>query len=354
MSNKTITSIGLMSGTSLDGVDIACCFFEQKNNNWSYEILSAETIEYPFIWKNRLKEIEHSDAFSLARTNSEYGIYLGRLVKLFTEKFQLKADIVSSHGHTIFHQPSLGLTLQIGHGANIAAESGLITVCDFRTMDVALGGQGAPLVPIGDKYLFGSYSHCLNLGGFCNISFEKNGERIAYDISPCNIVLNYFTEKLSLPFDNDGRIAQSGNLNIPLLSELNSLPFYSLIPPKSLGKEWVYSEFLPIIKEFKIPVPDILRSLVEHIAIQISSAIEPGTDTKLLVSGGGVHNGYLLSRLKELNSIHIEIPDRFTIDFKEALIFAFLGALRYTGEINVLSSVTGAIRNNIGGAIYTP
>ncbi len=344
------TAIGLMSGTSLDGVDIACCRFEYNAGKWEYDIIDATTVEYSDEWKNRLVNSMKSDAESLTLLNIEYGHYLGKLANDFIKKYGYTPDIISSHGHTVFHQPEKKLTLQIGDGAAIAAVTGITTVCDFRSTDVALGGQGAPLVPIGDKLLFSDYDYCINIGGIANISYEDKGKRIAYDICPANMALNYLSEKRRQKFDTDGRMAAAGNPDENLLSELNSLKYYNLNPPKSLGKEWVFDSFISIIEKHSVSVEDLLNTVTEHIAEQISTILQkPG---KALITGGGANNTFLINRIKEKSKTEIVIPDRTLIDFKEALIFAFMGVLRLRNETNIFSSVTGARKDHCGGAVY--
>ena len=341
-----------MSGTSLDGLDIAFCQFINKGKNWLYEIIHAETIEYPNLWKETLKNIENKDAFSFAETHINYGHFLGQKVKRFITKHHLKIDFIASHGHTIFHQPQNKITFQIGDGSAIAAETGLPVVCDFRSLDVALNGQGAPLVPIGDRMLFNDFEYCLNLGGFANISFEKNNERIAFDVCPVNIVLNFLAEKANHSFDNKGKLAASGKIDPDLLSALNQLKYYKKSPPKSLGKEWVISEIIPLMAVENLSIEDNLRTFCEHIAEQIFKILPSNKPVKVLITGGGAHNDFLVRLLKQKTKNEIILPDKKTIDYKEALIFAFLGVLRMRNEINCLKSVTGASKDNIGGAIY--
>jgi anhydro-N-acetylmuramic acid kinase len=349
---KEYKVIGLMSGTSLDGLDIAFCNFNKAGKKWFYKIVHAETIEYNDYWKETLKNIENEDAFSFAKTNKDYGHFLGQQVKRFITKHHLNIDFIASHGHTIFHQPNKKITFQIGDGAAIASETGVPVVCDFRSLDVALNGQGAPLVPIGDKILFSDYQYCLNLGGFANISFEKNNERIAFDICPANIVLNFLSDQAGYLFDDKGKIAASGKVNQALLSALNKLKYYKKKPPKSLGKEWVISEILPLLITDTISISDKLRTFCEHIADQITKVLPPNNPAKVLVTGGGTHNDFLIRLLKQKSQKEIILPDKKTIDYKEALIFAFLGVLRMRNEINCLKSVTGASKDNIGGAVY--
>ena len=344
-----IDVIGLMSGTSLDGLDICCVSFDY-DGKWNYRIVKAESEEYPDSLRDRLASAQDMSAREYALLHSDYGLYLGGRVKSFLERNGLKVDLVASHGQTVFHQPSLRFTSQIGSGAGIAAVSGIDTVCDFRTTDVALGGQGAPLVPIGDSILFGDYDYCLNLGGFSNISFESDGKRLAYDISPVNYVLNHYASRLGLRYDRDGETARGGRVCRELLDRLNALPFYGQDGPKSLGREWVEAEVYPLIESFGLPVADVLATFVEHVAVQIGRHVHGG---RVLVTGGGARNVYLLGRMRLIApQADYIVPDALTVDFKEALIFALLGALYAAGMPNCLSTVTGASHDNIGGCLY--
>jgi len=355
---KSSTIIGLMSGTSLDGVDLACCRFSGDDKlEWS--LLAAETIPYPDEWVGRLSTLEKASSYDYALADVQLGHHFGRLVREFVEKHDLQADCVASHGHTIFHQPHLGLTTQIGDGDAIAAECGLPVVFNFRRMDVALGGQGAPLVPIGDQTLFVDYDACLNLGGIANISFEQSAvssqqsdERLAFDICPCNMALNLLARKLNMLYDKDGNMASSGKVAETLLSRMNTLGYYSQPAPKSLGKEWFVSQFQPLLEEGEHSVQDLLRTSVEHIASQIATVLNTNDIKSLLVTGGGAKNKFLINRFRELSpSCDITVPDNDIIDYKEAIIFALLGYLRLQAKPNCLSSVTGASRDNIGGDI---
>lgn len=352
MKMNAYKGIGVMSGTSLDGVDIASCIFSEENNTWKYKIDFAETIPYDSSWKEKLETLENASALELAITHKNYGNFLGKLILDFIHKNKLSPEFVASHGHTIFHQPENKFTFQIGDGASIAAECRLTVICDFRTLDVAKGGQGAPLVPIGDKFLFSEFDFCLNLGGFANISFEKNNERVAQDICPVNIVLNNIVKRIGKDFDNNGELASMGKINSDLLNELNQLEFYKLNAPKSLGKEWVLKYFMPVLNRYKITLEDTLASICEHIAIQIANVAGKDSSKKMLITGGGAYNKFLLSRISALNKSIVKIPGNKTVEFKEALIFAFLGLLRIKQKINSLKSVTGAESNSIGGAVY--
>lgn len=348
-----IKIIGLMSGTSLDGLDICYTQFNytEQSGKWNYEILAAEDEQYPAELKHQLATAQSMSAEEYALLNSDYGLYLGRRVKAFVERTGAEPEYIASHGHTIFHQPSKRFTTQIGSGAGIAAESGIDTICDFRTVDVALGGQGAPLVPVGDRNLFSEFTYCLNLGGFSNISSDgDNGKRVAYDISPVNYVLNHYTRQIGLEYDRDGEIARSGKANSVLLDKLNNLSFYSQSGPKSLGREWVEGEVIPLIDSASLSIEDRLATFCEHVAVQISRHISGGS---VLLTGGGAFNKYLVERM-QANAPQCKyfVPDARTVNFKEALIFAFLGALWVSDMPNCLSSVTGAKYDNIGGALY--
>ncbi|MDP4290976.1 MAG: anhydro-N-acetylmuramic acid kinase [Bacteroidota bacterium] len=346
--------IGLMSGTSLDGVDLALCLFTRKNNHWNYRIEAADTIPYPEKWLSLLPSLMQADAYTFARANSDLGYYFGGLINTFTAFNDIEADFVASHGHTVFHQPDIGMTTQIGNGAAMAATCGMPVVCDFRSTDVALGGQGAPLVPVGDALLFSDYTFCLNLGGFSNVSYDEKGQRIAYDICPVNTLLNKLARKMGVEFDRDGMIARSGTVDTVLLEKLNALSYYDLKPPKSLGFEWNDEQVWPLLNAASLPVPDLLCTVVEHVAIQLSRSMSLIGKGKILVTGGGAKNVYLMERFRSFSKHEVIIPSDKIIDYKEALIFAFLGVLRVRGEANCLCSVTGASRNSVGGAIYLP
>ncbi len=346
--------IGQMSGTSLDGVDLAYCSFWKENNQWHFTLDKFQTFPYPDIWIKRLSHADQSTALDFVKLHTDYAHLLAGYISQFIQSNDLTPDFAAIHGHTVFHQPHLGFTTQIGCGATLAAQLQLSVVCDFRSMDVALGGQGAPLVPIGDALLFGKYAFCLNLGGFSNISYNnQNNERIAFDICPVNIILNYFSQKMGIPYDKDGMLAAQGKIHTELLDQLNSLSYYHQSAPKSLGKEWVVSDFLPIIESYNLSISDILATLCEHIAIQIAHVLNKQKITgSALVTGGGAYNHFLIQQIQSKVCHFLEIPDTAIIDFKEALIFAFLGVLRKENIPNCLKSVTGASRNHCSGAIY--
>jgi anhydro-N-acetylmuramic acid kinase len=344
--------IGLMSGTSLDGLDIAACKFWKENEAWKYEIKCAETIPYT---ENEIKSLQHAfhlNGADLIALHHQYGDLIGLEVKKFCEIHDIRPNYIASHGHTIFHQPHKGFTFQLGHGANIAARSGIITICDFRTSDVAYGGQGAPLVPVGDELLFAEYDYCLNLGGISNISFQEHGKRKAFDIGVCNMALNELAQRMGMTYDKDGKLAQSGHVNTHLLQQLWAVAGEHHQQKQSLGYEWYTANLKPLFDATEISVIDKLRTCCEFIAGQI--AAEVNKQGKVLLTGGGARNKFLLHCIVEKTQANIIVPDSNIIDFKEALIFAFLGLLRVKEQVNCLSSVTRATKNSTGGTIYLP
>ena len=343
--------IGVMSGTSLDGLDIVFCNLS-FTDSWSFKILKSKTLNYDPEWKEKLSNAHNLSGFDLQKLHKEYGSFIGESINSFINDIDQKINLIASHGHTVFHQPESKITLQIGDGTEIAVITGITTISDFRSLDVALGGQGAPLVPIGDELLFSEYDFCINLGGFSNISFKENNIRVAYDICPANIILNYLANKLGKAYDKNGTLGKDGNINIDLLKKLNNLEYYHLTHPKSLGREWLDEVFLPIIEQSKISIYDQIRTVYEHIAYQISLSLNTSKKSKTLITGGGAYNNFLIEQIKQKTKSKIIIPDKEIIEFKEALIFALLGVLRFNNQINCLSSVTGAKRDSSGGIIH--
>lgn len=356
MHPERFTLIGLMSGTSGDGLDIAHCHFEYQDG-WSYEILQAKTVPFPDLLGEKLQLSHQLSGLELTLLDIEFGRWMGEKVKEFCVEIQVKPMAVASHGHTVFHQPSKKLSLQIGNGWALHQASGEKVITDFRMLDVQLGGQGAPLVPIGDRLLFPQVDFCINLGGISNLSMEHEGRRIAFDTSPFNLLLNPLAKKLGKPFDEGGTWAKEGKTDESLLEKLNSLSFYHSFSAKSLGREDMENDFFPLLEASRLEPKDLLSTLIEHFAIQIAKVITHyATSAKpsVLLTGGGAYNFYFkecLDRHLNHNWNQIEAPSEL-IEFKEALIFAFLGALRLRGDINCLSSVTGASRDSSGGVIY--
>ena len=380
-----MTILGLMSGTSLDGIDLALC----RISGSAYQVLAATTVPYTDHWRQRLASLEHSSALDYAKAHVELGHLYGKVINEFLSDKSVVVDAIASHGHTIFHQPHLGLTTQIGDPDAIAATTGIQVVGNFRTLDVALGGQGAPLVPIGDELLFPHYDACLNLGGIANISYrskvggmryegggmrsEVGGgtrpsdlipppsalrlptsalKRIAFDICPCNMALNRLAARLSHPFDPEGSIARRGACRSTLLGLLDGLDFYSAKPPKSLGKEWFLADFWPRVDAADGSAEDLLCTVVHHIARQVAHVVGQQRIGSMLITGGGAFNKYLVECITDLlPSVEVIVPDSETVNYKEAIIFAFLGYLRLSGQVNTLASVTGARCDSVGGTI---
>jgi anhydro-N-acetylmuramic acid kinase len=347
---KPLTILGIMSGTSLDGLDLALCDFWKENQKFGYNIIKTETISYPQELQRKLGEIFESSALQFCQTEVAFSHFMAQCVNQFLEKTEKQPHYIAAHGHTVFHQPKTGLTKQIGSGAILAAKTGISTICDFRTTDVALGGQGAPLVPIGDTLLFSECEGCLNLGGIANISRGNGKKCTAYDISLCNIPLNFLAKQCGCAYDKDGELAGKGNISFELLEALNKPAYFSLSTAKSIGFELFAEYYRPLLETFSISPEDKLRTLCEHIALQIAANLT-GLQ-KVLVTGGGVKNKFLLHLIKEKTDTQIMVPNEQLIDFKEALIFAFLGYLRVHKTTNCLSSVTGAVSDSCGGAIY--
>jgi len=343
--------LGLMSGTSMDGLDISCSRYYKKNNIWTFELIAGETIPYTKKIKSDLLKTFNKE-HDLIDMDMNFGLVLSDFVHQFLKKHHLQVDLISSHGHTIFHNPKHGYTKQIGLGSVIAKNTGVTVVSNFRQQDIDFGGQGAPLVPIGDQLLFSAYDSCLNLGGIANISFEWKENRLAYDISPCNMILNYLAKKHGKDFDYFGSIASSGHVDLDLLDQMNKLNYYDLDIPKSLGKEYVDSVFMPLINQSNIPNQDILCTFVDHVAMQISHVFSKFKLSNSLITGGGVFNKYLVSRISHFSNTEIIIPDNDMVNLKEAIIFGFLGVLRILNQNNCLSSATGSSQNHSSGDIY--
>lgn len=353
--NNRVLVTGLMSGSSLDGVDLACSAFSLRNNGWTYELLAAETVPYPPSMLRMLTEAMAMNREELSKLDRTLGRFYAGLLNSFHRRTGLTPELIASHGHTVFHDPSMGLTLQVGDGQVMAERTGTRVVCDFRSEDVAQGGQGAPLVPVGDRLLFGQYGACLNLGGFANLSYDTlDGVRLAYDIGPCNLLLNRIASLDGKLFDPGGSLARLGNVNHLLLDQLNNLDYYALPPPKSLGREWFRDHVLPLIIRPEPGIPDLMATAAEHVAIQAGRAIDLTGAGEVLVTGGGAFNLFLVERLQHYSAARLVIPDKTLIDYKEALVFAFLGLLRILGEINCLSSVTGGMRDLSTGRVHTP
>lgn len=340
-----------MSGTSLDGLDLVYVRFK-KNLKWHFEILNSKTYSYNKKWKNRLSEAPNLTPQELEVLDLDFTNYLSTKILKFFYQYGIKnIDAIGSHGHTIFHQPDQGFTKQIGNRIELSILTKSKVICDFRTQDVSLGGQGAPLVPIGDLLLFEDFQACLNMGGFANLSIKTNNEIIAYDICPINTVLNFLSTKINLDFDPAGENAEEGNFISEFYNVLEALPYYKKSPPKSLGIEWVNENIFDVLNKFSLhPIEDLLHTYGIQIAHQIAVNLQ-GIDS-VLVTGGGAYNSFLIKQIQKQTATKIILPVMELIDFKEAVIFGFLAVLKLRGEVNCLSSVTGALRNHSSGKIF--
>lgn len=358
-------AIGLMSGSSLDGLDIAYVHLQETGGKWSVDILHATTVPYSDEWHDRLKNAIRLNAMDYLLLHADYGHFIGRAVNQFIEEYGLwhKVDMIASHGHTSFHLPLRQMTGQLGDGAAIAAETGLPVISDLRAMDIAFGGQGAPIVPIGEKLLLGEYAFLLNLGGIANLSFRHNGHYYAYDVCPANRVLNMLVQPLKVSMDFDGALAAGGHTSAPLLRQLEALDYYGLPFPKSLSNDFGTDVVFPLVKAAGLSIPDALRTFVDHIALQIRKEVAtlsekeniPITGQRLLATGGGALNSFLVRRIaEELANIGVTlvVPEKKLVEYKEAVVMALIGVLRWREEYNVMSTVTGASRDSIGGALW--
>ena len=350
---KSFFVVGVMSGTSLDGLDLALVEFNFNQNKWNYRFISAVTKPYDSFWVEQLSKARFLSAKALASLDNEYTNYLVNQIKTFIDQNTgSDIDLIGSHGHTVHHQPDKGITVQIGNQSKLSIELEKTVVCDFRVQDVVLGGQGAPLVPGGEYYLFADYDACINLGGFANISLIKNQLKpLAFDIAAANLVFNKLSNRLDLAYDSGGKIASKGSLVPKLLDELNALDYYKQTSPKSLGVEWISQYIEPIFNKFnQESISDLMHTYSIHLAGQISKVLP--TSGKVLFSGGGTHNDFLLQQIKKNSTAEICIPASVLIDYKEAMIFGFLGLLRVLGVNNCFSSVTGSTHNHSSGVIF--
>jgi anhydro-N-acetylmuramic acid kinase len=338
-----------MSGTSLDGLDVAICEFT-CDPTWSGRILQFNMFDFSESLRSSLKNSMILTAEELWKLDKSWAHFAAECVSKTSPELLLRVQLLSSHGHTVFHNPQDGYSVQIGSGAVLAAQSNLPVVCDLRSLDIAYGGQGAPLVPLVDSTLFSEYTACLNLGGFANISILPK----AWDIGVCNNLLNILAREKGVEYDAEGSIAKSGKIIGDLLQQMLSIPYHRLPPPKSLGVEWMQKELYPLLEKVADhPLEDRMRTAVEYIAISIVNDCPKAG--KILVTGGGAFNRFLIQRLNELgDGVEFYLPDSEVINGKEAFAFAFLGLLRWLGKPNVLKSTTGARKESSGGAVWLP
>ena len=351
---ETYSALGIMSGSSLDGVDLTLCEFTRNNSIWSFNIIKAITYPYPEEWRIKLLSLHKKKNEEILVTDLHYGQFLGELVNKFLNNNSIKPDLIASHGHTVFHEPENGYTLQIGDGQTIADTTGILTINDFRSKDIELGGQGAPLVPIGDELLFYDYDFCLNIGGIANISYKIDNKRLAFDVCPANQLLNYLSLQLGSPYDRNGLFAQLGKLNKELFDLLNTDPYYLKAKPKSLSNQYVNDSFINKIETIESSIEDKLYTIVKHIAFQLDQSISQFPPGKILITGGGVHNSFLVKAIDLETKHELIIPKPEIINFKEAIIFAMMGVLRNLNENNCLATATGALQDCSSGLIHYP
>ena len=364
MPGNTCSIIGVMSGSSLDGLDLALCNFSSGEQQLKWEIQQATTIQFNEDWINRLRNLPNASAIELAKADADFGILIGQAVSGFIDKHQLRPDLIASHGHTIFHYPEEHFSLQIGDGAAIAAACGYSVADNFRMQDVVLGGQGAPLAPIVDQLLFPDYSLLLNIGGIANLSCRTQEGYIGFDITGANQLLNHLASLLGMKYDKGGDQASKGHLIKDLLDQVNQLPYFATLPPKSLGNDWVREQLIPLFDQYDTSVENKLHTACWHIAEQVAKAVKiylpaknmETSTNQMLVSGGGAYNDFLIrcirSQIAQYNKLEIHIPDNKVIEYKEALLMALLGYLRLQKHPNCLPSTTGAAKAASTGALH--
>lgn len=352
--------IGLMSGSSLDGLDIAYVQLTETRGQWAFEIVHAECVPYVDGWAGKLRHAQDATVIEFLKLHTAYGHLLGAQVNAFIDKYNLhhKVHFVASHGHTVFHDPANKTTGQIGDGSAIAAATGLPVISDLRALDVALGGQGAPIVPVGDRFLFSDYDFLLNLGGIANLTVRNGDSLMAFDVCPANQALDALARRAGVPYDKDGALAASGKLLLDVLFELNEQEYYRRPAPKSLSNEQAIELAFPPQLSSEHSVEDMLHTAVQHIAEQVAAAAKYYGATegkKMLITGGGAFNEYLINHIRqELQPLGLDVtvPDETVVKFKEALVMALIGTLRWREEVNVFAGVTGATRDSVGGALW--
>ncbi len=353
--------IGLMSGSSLDGLDIVFAEVSEEAGAWGFEIVAASCYAYDSGWKARLQTATQLSAFDYQLLHVQYGAYLGAAVNRFVEEHALHYQVafIASHGHTTFHAPAQKLTAQLGDGAALAAATGLPVVSDLRALDVAFGGQGAPIVPVGEKLFWNEYDLFLNIGGIANVSVNNPDDYIAFDVCSANRVLDALAQNAGHDYDSGGALAATGRPHDGLLKKLNALHYYTQPAPKSLANAFGADVVLPLLQSIPLSTQDALHTYVLHMAEQIKNAVaryRTGHGVlKMLVTGGGAFNAFLVQQIQQHLqplSVEVVVPDAQLVAYKEALIMALLGVLRWRQAYTTLPSVTGAARGSIGGALW--
>ena len=348
-----ISAIGVMSGSSLDGLDICYCDYKYAESKWQFQNLKGETIPFPKDIYSQLINVGDFSGRKLTELDVRLGIWIGQMIRAFCRRHQYQPHVIGSHGHTVFHDPKGGYSIQIGSGQAIASFAKIPTINDFRSKDVLLGGTGAPLVPIGDKHLFSDYDVCINLGGIANLTINCEGATRAFDVVPCNQILNKIANRMGLAFDEDGKMASSGGVLKSWYGSLRTPYFYQKKGPKSISNEWVEQEVLSKLPKQENP-QDLAFTFCKFVGDQIAESLSETVFNTVLLSGGGVHNKTLIRAIERALGVKVVIPKTEIINFKEALIFSFMAVLKLRKEVNVLKSVTGALKNSSSGVYYSP
>jgi anhydro-N-acetylmuramic acid kinase len=354
--------IGVMRGTSLDGLDVVLC---EIDNSTCRLLASAE---YPFD-KELKNDVLHAIHASITlefigHLDSRLGELFADSIHAFMSENKINPQDITAigvHGQTLWHQPegNFPFSMQLGNPNIVTAKTGINVVCDFRRKDIALGGQGAPFAPAFHKEIFGSLKRntaVLNIGGMANITF-LDGELRGYDTGPGNVLMDYWiTQSRNLPYDKDGAFSACGSVNEELLKSFLSDDYFKKAPPKSTGREYFNENWLslhmPLFQTIKDE--DIQRTLLELTAQSVANEIRKTPTDLLIVCGGGAKNSFLMKRLEDLCTIEVTKSDHYGVsgDFLEAMAFAWLAYKRVHNEKVELRSVTGARENSVLGGIY--
>ena len=350
MKIKKFNVIGIMSGTSCDGLDIAYCSYWMDNGKWQYELINKSFTPYDPVMSEKLLKSSKLSSYDLKKLDIELGELISTNILSLIKNHSIKPFLISSHGHTVLHNPAEKITLQIGNPLIISNKTKIKVITNFRELDVLTGGQGAPLVPYGDKHLFSENDYCINIGGIVNISNLKSKIITAYDVCPANIILNKYSRAMGLEYDKNGSIASKAKKINSLFNKLNNLGYYNIDGPKSLDIDLIEKEFFPLLKGYAHE--DILCTTIHHIAYQINKSLG-SKNNNVLLTGGGVFNTFLLKKIKSYNKLNNNfiVPNSDIVSFKEAIIFGYLGLLRYLNYENISKTVTGSKNSSSSGTI---